>query len=530
LRERPNPESGVLEQYRGKTLYCEGEEMDIALRMKAGGFVAGQNYTLVKNEALTDQVRTTNVGWEQLTEGNYRVIIKNEWGCADTTNDIRINKYPLPDRKRVQQDYFYCDGEVQDDESALIIVPSVDESIKYAFWRMGESAPFEEAYKKTNSYLSTEVALTESSYYVIATDTATGCSVSMADTVRIRGSRLELSYVPVTMNRSETRVRLNLTVQNAIGNLTVKWKPESQIVDLSDPLQPWVDMTDMSKNEFEVTVSDTVCTKSERIYVSMEGQALTASIKDPVSGENVPNDTLWVCEGATYSLNGEVLGGKDSYNYEWTIGGVNLGNKKKLTNAVASASGNVVFRVASNGRVASDTIRLEVYPSPGKGLLVDAPKTCVVPGSRFIMNLSNIKPGVTYTLEHSTNSSVYKSTGASLTGSTMTTASLSDVFDADKAGYYRIKATYNYNGTTCQAPYNEVQVGVGVYQSVLHGGGTYCQRGVPDTLVLDTTVKKATYRLLYKDLASKTYTAFDQAGSFNGTGDSLFVVGDWPTG
>ncbi|MDE7073527.1 MAG: hypothetical protein K2O69_00505, partial [Odoribacter sp.] len=530
LRERPNPESGELEQYRGKTLYCDGEEMDIALRMKKGDFVAGQNYTLIKDEVLTDQVKTTDTGWEQLTEGNYRVVIKNEWGCADTTNEIQINKYPLPDKKKVQQDRFYCDGEVQADESTLIIVSAVDEGIKYAFWRMGEQAPFEESYKKTNSYLSTEVALVEGSYYVIATDTATGCAVSMADTVRVRGSRLELSYVPVTMNRSETQVRLNLTVQNAIGQITVKWKPESQIIDFSDPLQPWVDMTDMSKNEFEVTVTDTICSKTEKIYVSVEGQALTAAIKDPVTGERVPTDTLWVCEGATYSLNGEVLGGKDSYNYEWVVGGTYLGNKKKLTNTVATVSGDLVFRVASNGRVASDTIRLEVYPAPGKGLLVDVPKVCVVPGSMFVMDMANIKQGVAYTLEYSTNGSVYKATSASLTGGTNTTASLSELFDVDKAGYYRIKATYNYNGTTCQSLHDTVHVGVGVYQAILHGGGTYCQRNVPDTLVLDTTVKGASYRLLYKGMSDDNFTEFEQAGEFNGDGDSLFVVGDWPMG
>lgn len=530
LRERPNPEMGELEQFRGKTLYCEGEEMDIALRMKAGTFVAGQSYTLIKDQVLTDQVITTNTSWEQLTEGYYRVVVKNEWGCADTTNGIQINKYALPEKKRVQQDRFYCDGEVGEDESALIIVSAVDEGVKYAFWRMGERAPFEEAYKKANTYLSTEVALTEGSYYVVATDTATGCSVSMADTVRVRGSRLELSYVPVTMNRSETRVRLNLTVQNAIGQISVKWKPESQIVDLSDPLQPWVDMTDMSKNEFEVTVTDTICSKSEKIYVSVEGQALTAAIKDPVTGERVPKDTLWVCEGATYSLNGEVLGGKDSYNYEWTAGGVYLGNKKKLTNAVATASGDLVFRVASNGRVASDTIRLEIYPAPGRGLLVNVPKTCVVPGARFVMDMTNVKQGVTYTLEHSTNGSVYKATTSSLIGGASTTAALGELFDVNNAGYYRIKATYEYNGTVCHSTHDTVQVGVGVYQAVLHGGGTYCQRNVPDTLVLDTTVQGASYRLLYKGLSDDEFTPFEQAGEFSGNGDSLFVVGNWPTG
>ena len=528
LRERPNPAPGELELLRGKTLYCEGEEMDIALRIKAGEFVAGQTYTLVKDQVLTDQVKTTDSDWEKLTEGNYYVVIKNEWGCVDTTNDIQINKYPVPAQKSVQRDRIYCAEDVQEGESTAITVNAVDENIKYAFWRMGEKAPFEESFKKKNSYLTTEVALEDAMYYVIATDTSTGCSISMADTVTVQGSRLKLSHEPVTMNRADTRVRLNLTVQNAIGQLTVKWKPEIQIVDIADPLRPWVDMTDMTQNEFEVTVSDTICTKTERIYVSVEGQALTALIKDVKSGDDV--DTLWVCEGSTYSLNGVVLGGKDSYSYEWAVDGVFVGNKKRLENAVATASGNLVFRVASNGRVASDTVRLEVYPAPGRDLVVDVPKTCVNPGSRFVMNMSNIKKGVTYSLEYSTNGSVYKATGASLTGGASSTASLSELFDLDKTGYYRIKATYKYGETTCNSSHNEVLVRAGVYQATLHGGGIYCERNVPDTLMVDTTVRSASYRLLYKGLKDDDYVEFDQYAGATGDGKALLALGNWPTG
>lgn len=529
LSEHPNPESCELLQYQGNTVYCEGEKIDVALRMNQICFTEGQTYTLMKNDTLTSEVRTDNSGWTGLKDGKYAVVIKNEWGCADTTNTIRIYNYPLPKRKSVGQNRFYCEESVTEGETALISLSDADPYIKYAFYRKGESVPMEENYKGVSSFISTEVALTDASYYVIATDTATGCSVSMLDTVRIQPDRMELSYTPITMDRSDNPIRLNLTVKNAIGKITVKWKPEDQIRDISDPLQPWVDMTDLSKNTFTVTVSDTVCTKTARIDISLTGQALTANIKDPATGQDIPTDTLWVCEGAAYSLDGQVLGGKESFAYSWSINGSTLGSKKNLTNAVAKSSGYVVFRVSSNGRIAKDSVRLEVYPAPGKSLKVTTPDLCVAPGDVFAMNLLNTQSGVSYTLEHGTNKDVFRSTGvvAVGTGSRLT---LQEVFTEDKAGYYRVKATFTYDGMTCQSVHDTVKVGVGVHKADFSGGGDYCFRDGLDSLVLDSTVVGATYWLVYKDTEEGRYLKYNAAGVASGDGDSLFFVGNWPSG
>lgn len=530
LSEHPNPVTCELLQSKGDTAYCDGQKIDVALKMHVLCFTEGQTYTLIKNGEVTDEVRTDNSGWEKLTEGKYSVLIKNEWGCADTSNEIRIHNHPLPAKKDVKQNRFFCDGEVAEGETAIITVSSVDPNTKYSFYRMGESTPFEEVYKNTASFVNTEVSLVNANYYVIATDTATGCSAPMNDTVKIQGSQLELSYTPITMDRSENPVRLNLTVKNAIGKIKVKWEPEEQIQDMTDPLRPWVDMTDLSKNTFTVTVSDTVCTKTETIVVSLEGQALTANIKDPATGAAVPKDTLWVCEGATYSLDGEVLGGKKPWSYEWNLDGTYLSNAKKLTNAVAVKSGNIVFRVGSNGRVASDTVRLELYPAPGKGLQVNAPELCVASGDNFSMELTNTVNGVTYSLEYSKNGDVFKDLGITAVGDATGIASLQESFTEDKAGYYRVKAMLEYDGTACQSLHDTVKVGAGVYKSNFHGGGMYCDRNGLDSLVLDSTVVGVTYRVVYKASAGDEFVRYDKAGVTSGNGDSLFLVGNWPTG
>ena len=55
-------------------------------------------------------------------------------------------------------------------------------------------------------------------------------------------------------------------------------------------------------------------------------------------------------------------------------------------------------------------------------------------------------------------------------------------------------------------------------------------RNVPDTMVVDTTVSGASYRLLYKGASDFVYSEFDQTAPFSGNGKALLAVGDWPTG
>ena len=270
-------------------MYCEDRAIDVVLKMEQDCFTLGYTYTLMKDNRLTTDVRTDNSGWAVTEEGIYAVMVRNEWGCEDTTGTVRVHQYPLPDRKTVDKNRFYCDGEESEGSTALITLNLPDEAIRYTFFRKGEKDALEEKYKQPASdALMIEVPLVDADYYVIATDTATGCTVSMTDTVSVRGSRMELSHTPVTMKRSETAVRLEVSVKNAQGTLKVEWEPEDQVMDLSDPLRPWMNMEDLTKKTFTVTVSDTVCTKQETIMVSLEGQALTATIVDPKTGAVVP--------------------------------------------------------------------------------------------------------------------------------------------------------------------------------------------------------------------------------------------------
>ncbi len=531
LSVHPNPVACELLQTQGDTMYCEDRAIDVVLKMEQDCFTSGYTYTLMKDNRLTTDVRTDNSGWAVTEEGIYAVMVRNEWGCEDTTGTVRVHQYPLPDRKTVDKNRFYCDGEESEGSTALITLNLPDEAIRYTFFRKGEKDALEEKYKQPASdALMIEVPLVDADYYVIATDTATGCTVSMTDTVSIRGSRMELSHTPVTMKRSETAIRLEVSVKNAQGTLKVEWEPEDQVMDLSDPLRPWMNMEDLTKKTFTVTVSDTVCTKQETIMVSLEGQALTATIIDPKTGAVVPNDTLWVCEGATYSLDAVVLGGGNSFAYEWLLDGTSIGSKKKLTGAVAAKAGELVFLVNSNGRVARDTVRIELYPAPGKDLAIAASDLCLVPGDTLKMNLSETESSVTYTLEYGTNKEVFKSTGVTAAGTSSGLLTLMRTFTEERSGYYRVKTEKAYGGTTCSSVTDPVQVGVGVPNAGFFGGGEYCFHTGADSIVLDSTVMGATYWLLYKSADDAPWLKYDLAGEVAGNNDSLFFIGDWPTG
>lgn len=531
LSVHPNPVACDLLQTKGDTLYCADQTIDVELKMDKDCFTAGYTYTLMKDNRLTTDVRTDNSGWTVTGEGAYAVRVRNEWGCEDTTGTIRIHQYPLPDQKTVGKNRFYCEGDEPEGSTALITLDEPKDSIRYAFYRKGEKDALEVQYKRpTTNYLMMEVPLKDADYYVIATDTVTGCSAPMKDTVQIRGSRLELTSTPATMKRSETAVRLEVTVKNAQGGLKVKWEPADQVIDLSDPLHPWMDMEDLSKNIFTVTVSDTVCTKRETITVSLEGQALAATIIDPGTGLPLPTDTLWVCENSTYSLDAVVSGGGDSFAYEWLLEGTSIGNKKKLTGAEANKAGKLIFRVNSNGRVARDTVYLGLYEAPGKDLKMSIPDLCLVPGESLKVNLAGTELGESYTLEYGSNKEVFKSTGETAVADASGQATLTRTFAEDRSGYYRIKSEKSYGAKTCSSVTDPMQVGVGVPNARLSGGGEYCYHTGADTIVLDTTVVGANYWLLYKSDDDAPYLKYDLAGEAAGNNDSLFFIGDWPTG
>lgn len=533
LQTRALPQSATLSLLKGDSVYCSEDKPGIVLQMQPDSVVEGLNYTLRRNGTLlTDRTLTRlPVAWDTITPGRYSVEIRNEWGCTRESNEIVIRELPVPDKKTLKGNTYYCVATVGEDESTKVTVSGVDSGIKYEFFREGTSDPLDAQYKGTFSFLELEVPMTDAVYYVVATDTATGCSTRMANTVFVKGSRLNLSHDPVVMDRADTEVRLNLIVKDTLGSPLITWKPVDQIQDDSDPKRPWMDMSDLSKNQFIATVTDSACSLQLPVNVTFEGEDLTASVKDPSDcSTDIPGDTLWLCAGEDFSLCGKVTGGNGTYGYEWRHNGVIIGSKMGLSNVSVDSSGYLVFKVGSGGRIAKDSIRLEVFPAPGKGIVLPAEDMCAAPGQEIRIGIGNTRNGVTYGLEYSKTGEIYKDCGVTAVGNATGSLILSRPFSEENAGYYRVKATLAYGDRTCHSTHYGVHVRRGSYRGLLSGGGTYCVRAAKDTLVLDTTEQDAIYRLLYKADGAGEYTEYTGTGRLAGTGKALVVTADFPDG
>lgn len=533
LQTRPLPQNCTLSFLKGDSVYCSEDKVDIALQMRSDCVVAGLNYTLRKDGALQTEMTKTQlpVAWDMLQPAKYSVEIKNEWGCAVESNEINIRVLPVPAKKTLKGDTYYCKATVADDESTKITVAGVDPKIKYEFFREGKDEPLYEQYKGSYSFVELEVGMSDAVYYVVATDTSNGCSTRMSNTVFVKGSGLNISHDPIVMDRAETEIRLDLIVKDTIGSPKITWKPQDQVQDMTNPKRPWMDMSDLSKNQFLATVTDSACSLQLPVIVTFKGDDLTASIKDPKDcTTDIPKDTLWLCAGANFSLCGNVTGGNGVYGYEWKHNNVVLGSSMGLSNVSVDESGYLVFRVGSGGRIASDTIWLEVYPAPGKGLILPAEDMCAAPGQNIEMAMQNTKNGVTYSLEYSKTGEIYSDCGVAAVGDATGELLLKRPFSDANAGYYRVKATLAYGTETCTSTHYGVQVRRGTYKGQLSGGGEYCARPSLDTILLDTTEKVATYRLLYKAEGDAEYTEYSDAGTFKGTDHALTVTGNFPSG
>lgn len=533
LQSRPLPKMCTLEFVKGDSVYCSEDKIDVALGMKSECVVNGMDYTLRKDGVLLSE-ETLNqlpVAWDTLTPGKYSVEIKNEWGCTVESNEINIRVLPVPAKKTLKGNRYYCVADVVDGESTAITLINADPEIKYEFFREGEETSFDAQYKDLYPSLVTDVALKDGVYYVVATDTATGCSTRMTNTVFVKGSRLSLSHDPIVMDKADTEVRLNLIVKDTIGSPKILWEPAGQIIDVTDPKRPWMDMSDLSKNKFTVTVSDSACTKSLPVMVTFSGEDLTASIKDPLDcSTDIPQDTLRLCAGANFSLCGNITGGNGIYGYEWKQNGSILGSATSLVNVSVDTSGYLVFRVGSGGRIAKDSIWLEVHPRPGKGLEMPAEEMCAAPGQNIDVNLHNTRENVSYALEYSKTGEVYKDCEISAVADASGVLTLSRPYTDENAGYYRIKATYAYDDMTCSSLHYGVNVRRGTYKGQVSGGGTYCERPDLDTIVLDTAEKVASYRLIYKAEGSHKFVPYAAMDAVKGNGKALVFTGNFPDG
>lgn len=519
------PDALALKLLRGKELYCDEEVYDIAVQLDPVGFENGLTYTLVKNGEVTgDELTEIPLVWAGLEPGNtYAVQVSNDWKCTKLSNEIAIDLKPLPNKKQLRENRYFCAGMEGDTTITLV---AVDPDIKYEFTRKSDNTVVATHFKGAGTGITIRVPLEDQEYYVVATDTATKCATKMSNSVFIKSSKLEVKDGMVQIEISETQTALNLIVNNALGEPTIDWQPADHLLNVDDMYKPWVDVSDYT-NVFTVTVSDSGCVKTGTIQITYKGEQLAVSIRESDCTTDV--DTLKLCEGEKFSLCGKIFGGNgkaEDYYSEWLINGKKVVSTQ-LQNATAEVSGNIVFRTV-NGRTATDTVYLKVYPAPGADLIMPE-ALCVVEGDDIEIELDGTNPSVKYTLEFSSTGTTYQKV-SDADGTASGELTMTRAYASENLGYYRIKAEQEHDGKKCTSVHEKVKVERGPAKIEIDGAGTYCFRDEKDSIRLKDTELGTVYHLLHKGVDELDYEVVFGLGTLTGNGDDMHFIGNLSDG
>jgi gliding motility-associated-like protein len=159
---------------------------------------------------------------------------------------------------------------------------------------------------------------TDTSYYVIATDLANGCTIALSDTSDVtvhenpvaNGNTIDLLY--------NTDTLLNLTVSGGTGIYDYLWTPADSLLPFNDTLAnprtvKLLGDSVTSLATFIATVTDgNGCYDTALVIVDIYGgplvvDAFTGSVSDSV-----------ICQGDSVTLIPSVSGGSGVYQFSWT--------------------------------------------------------------------------------------------------------------------------------------------------------------------------------------------------------------------
>lgn len=395
VKSRPVPAACDILALNNDSTYCQGSDSDVTLHLEEGCPEANTYYVLKRNGLpVRYQQSGTSIRWPNVEEGHCKAEATNQWGCKSETKEIAVVVYGLPSRYVVSGGGYYCDTETEGNK--VVVLENSDKGIQYDFMKL----PGEKIYSSLGAgkELLVQVPLEEADYYVLATDTVSGCSVEMSNRVNVKESRLALSSLPVSVDFG-SRAQLNLTIRNAIGTPEIRWSPADAVSKqgIVNPLT--IPILSSTQTVYEATVSDSACTKKHTIQVILKGDVLSAYIKDADCNQPA-GDTISVCKGTSYALCGGISGGVGNYLYTWEQDGTVLGTDVRLS-ATAGEPGYVFFGVNSGELKARDSVWLNVLNAPeAKEILL--PKTACY-GSTLSMGVKNSQSGVRYELYRKVN-------------------------------------------------------------------------------------------------------------------------------
>jgi len=498
------PTSYTFEPVAG-TSYCQGANgVSVHVVNSQNNF----HYQLLKNGSAYGSIKTGNgsaIVWNNLLAGTYSLMASTSTTpvCSRIfSNTIIITMTPAPATFNVTCNPNYCQS-----NGGVIHLQSSEINTNYQIKKNGLPVSGFNAYSGTGGALEWDGIPNAGLYYIIATSTITGCSISMNDTVQINfimsptayslngGGNFCAGQGVVGLQSSQATVSYQL-IKDTYTNIG------SPVTGTGGSLQ-W---TNLSAGFYTVTASTNTTPQCNSDMSGVIQVQEVAPIIYTLTGSGS------YCTGAS-GLSATLSGSQTGANYQLKKGGVSLGS------AVAGAGSALVWTNLTSGTytvVATLTttpfcsstmggsVVITASPLPTVFNLTGGGNYCIGDAGLSV-TLSGSQTGINYQLK---KGGVNSGTAVSGTGSALVWSSLT-------FGTYTVVATYvaspfctsNMSGSVVIAE-NPVP-----FAYNLTGGGTYCAGASGLTVNLSGSQTGINYQL------KKNGT--DIGSAVSGTGSAL---------
>ncbi len=377
VKEEPLPDIVDFRFMDNDSINCWGENPRVIIRMD--DYQLGYTYSLIKNgEDLNEERRTSPVMWLGVLDGEYQVKITNEAGCSVLSPKHTVEEVTPPVIQRLIGDERpFCDP--REEGERILTLGASEEGVLYSFrWRSDE-----EVFKDTlgnGGQIKLSVPLVDREYYVVATDTLTGCAREMDNDVYIQLSPLAVTAdKAIVTTTCGTPAQLRITVKGATPPLKIEWNNEEFLAaGQKNEQNPYtIPLLDQSKR-FRVTVTDSLgCIRETEVLAECVPEEEIPPRPEPGDSEDLPDGTggpllAWIHDGACISAVGDTVyategaslgfcayatGGLGKYSFRWSDSYGLLSDARSFKGWRPSESGYLYLEIMTpDGQVATDRV------------------------------------------------------------------------------------------------------------------------------------------------------------------------------
>lgn len=198
-------------------------------QLEADAYESGSTYVLKKDgEPYGQALKYSPIRWSQINQGEYTLLVKNEWGCESESKPVTIINSNSPAQLRIGGNGSICN----DDPSPYkeLILEGAEAGVTY---RIYQDFPerFVEEVRGTGNDISVIVPASNATYVVDAYDATGKCKVRLEDRFMVAASDFQAVTNPgeIFLDRGG-RTRLHVAVDGTYAQpMAIEWKPKQMI-------------------------------------------------------------------------------------------------------------------------------------------------------------------------------------------------------------------------------------------------------------------------------------------------------------